>query len=89
LARSQVSGEQLFFPNQMKYGTLRPVCRNVPAEASISRKPAQYRWLSKPAATIMDLLTKPLNSGNAEIESPPISVKTNVHGIFGTARRAR
>ena len=37
---------------------------------------------SKPAATIMDLLTNPLKSGKAEMDSPPIRVKTNVHGIF-------
>ena len=30
----------------------------------------------------MDLLTKPLKSGKAEMERPPISVNTNVHGIF-------
>ena len=28
------------------------------------------------------LLTKPLKSGNAEIESPPTSVNRKVHGIF-------
>ncbi|OQB96791.1 MAG: hypothetical protein BWX86_00573 [Verrucomicrobia bacterium ADurb.Bin122] len=81
-ARSQVCLEQLFLPNQMKYGTFRPVCRNVPAEASMSRKPTQSLWSSKPACTIMDLLTKPLKNGNAEMERPPISVKRNVHGIF-------
>ncbi len=81
-ARSQVSGWQWFFPNQMKYGTFKPVCRKVPTEASISRKPTQSRCSSKPAATIIDLLTKPLNSGNAEIDRPPIKVKTKVHGIF-------
>ena len=30
----------------------------------------------------MDLLTKPLKSGNAEMDRPPIKVKTKVHGIF-------
>src|SRR3990172_5732421 len=81
-ARSHVAGLQWFFPNQMKYGTFRPVCRNVPAEASRSRYPTQSLCSSKPAATIIDLLTKPLNSGNAEIERPPIRVKTNAQGIF-------
>lgn len=40
-ARFQVSSEQLFLPNQMKYGTFSPVCKKVPAEARVSRKPAQ------------------------------------------------
>src|SRR5512137_3204046 len=81
-ARSQVSCLGLFFPNQMKYGTLRPVWRNVPAEASSSRKPTHSLCSSKPALTIIDLLIKPLKSGKAEMDRPPISVNTNVHGIF-------
>ena len=48
----------------------------------MSRKPTQSLCSSKPALTIMDLLTKPLKSGKAEIDRPPMSVKTNVHGIF-------
>ncbi len=58
------------------------MCRNVPAEASSSRKPTQCLCSSKPALTIMDLLTNPLKSGKAEMDRPPMSVKTNVHGIF-------
>src|ERR1039457_1516631 len=81
-ARSHVSCLGLFFPNQMKYGTLSPVWRNVPAEASSRRNPTQYLCSSKPALTIMDLLTNPLKSGKAEMDNPPMSVKTNVHGIF-------
>src|SRR5690606_15940536 len=81
LARCHVSGAQLFRPNQMKYGTFKPVCKTVPAEASISRKANHNRWSSKPACTIIDLLTNPLKSGKAEMERPPIKVNTNVHGI--------
>src|ERR1035437_5118843 len=82
LAFSQVWGLQLFLPKKMKYGTFRPVWRNVPAEASMRRKPTQSFPLSKPAETIIDLETKPLNSGKAEIERPPIRVSTKVTGIF-------
>src|SRR5215472_15334365 len=81
-ARSHTSGLGRFLPNQMKYGTLRPVWRKVPTEASVSRKPTQSFFSSKPAATIIDLLTKPLKSGKAEIDRPPMSVKTKVQGIF-------
>src|SRR6266852_7606364 len=81
-ARFQTSGLGWFFPNQMKYGTLSPVCRKVPADASSSRKPTHNLCSSNPAATIIDLLTNPLNSGKAEIESPPMSVNTKVQGIF-------
>src|SRR5689334_4110048 len=81
-ARSHTSVRGRFLPNHMKYGTFSPVWRNVPAEASSSRNPTQYLCSSNPAATIMDLLTKPLNKGNAEIDRPPIRVNTNVHGIF-------
>ena len=59
-----------------------PVCRNVPDEASSRQNATTLRCPSKPAVTIMDLLTKPLKSGKAEMESPPISVKTNAQGIF-------
>src|SRR5437764_206600 len=82
VARSQTSALGLFFPNQMKYGTFSPVCRKVPAEASNKRKPTQSLCCSNPAWTIIDLLTNPLKSGKAEIDKPPIKVKTNVHGIF-------
>src|ERR1041384_3667954 len=81
-ARFQTSGFGWFFPNQMKYGTFSPVCRKVPADASSSRKPTHNLCSSNPADTIIDLLTKPLKSGKAEIERPPIRVKTNVQGIF-------
>src|ERR1044071_6499254 len=82
VARFQTSGLGWFFPNQMKYGTLSPVCRKVPAEASNSRKPTQSLCSSKPAETIIDLLTNPLKSGKAEMDRPPIKVKTKVQGIF-------
>src|SRR5215471_5510019 len=81
-ARCHVSRFGRFFPNQMKYGTFNPVCRNVPADASINKNPIHSLCSSNPAETIMDLLTNPLNNGNAEIESPPTNVNTNVHGIF-------
>src|SRR5689334_11313622 len=80
-ARAQVCGLQLFLPNQMKYGTFSPVWRKVPTEASMSRNPVQSCCFSKPAATIIDLLTNPLNSGKAEMDNPPIRVKTKVQGI--------
>ena len=54
----------------MKYGTLSPVWRNVPAEASRRRKPTHSLCSSNPAWTIIDLLTKPLKSGKAEIDKP-------------------
>ena len=38
--------------------------------------------LAVPAWMIIDLLTNPLNSGKAEIDKPPMSVKAKVHGIF-------
>src|SRR6516164_10208785 len=81
-ARFHTSGFGVFLPNQIKYGTFKPVWRNVPADARSSRNPTQYLCSSNPAATIMDLLTKPLNNGNAEMDRPPIKVKTKVHGIF-------
>ena len=81
-AFSHVSSLQLFLPNQMKYGTFKPVCKNVPAEARVSKKPAQRICSWNPAATIIDLLTNPENRGKAEIDKPPIIVKINVLGIF-------
>src|SRR5579862_9166605 len=81
-ARFQTPALGWFLPNQIKYGTLSPVWRNVPADARSSRNPTQYLCSSKPAVTIIDLLTNPLKSGNAEIDKPPIKVKTKVQGIF-------
>jgi hypothetical protein len=61
---------------------LQPVCRNVPAEASMSRNATPQLVVLEAGLDDHRLADEPLNSGKAEIESPPTSVKRNVHGIF-------
>ena len=54
-----------------KNGILMPAWWNTPAEANSSASHTQW-WPSASAALItIDLLTKPLNSGNAEIDAAP------------------
>ena len=58
-------------PKKVKYGSLRPVCRNVPMLASVRSSSATPRPSSPVAVMIIDLLMKPLNNGAPEIESAP------------------
>jgi hypothetical protein len=48
------------------------VWRNVPDDARVSIRNIHCRWSSAAAVTTIDLLTKPLKRGTAEIEKPPI-----------------
>ena len=57
------------------------MCRNVPAEANVSIRKTSGRWSSPAAETTIDLLTKPLKSGTAEMEKAPTMYRPSVIGI--------
>ena len=44
---------------------------NVPEDASVRSRVTAALWSCCAAATIMDLLTKPLKRGKAEMANPP------------------
>ena len=81
-AFSQVSSEQLFFPKKIRYGSLSPAARNVPADTTVRANPAQRICDSKAAAIIMDLEINPDMSGSPETARPPIIINIMVPGIF-------
>jgi hypothetical protein len=55
----------------MKYGTFKPVCRNVPAEASMSRNAGPQLVVLEAGLDDHRLADKTAEEGKAEIESPP------------------
>ncbi len=59
-------------PKNMYQGSLSPVWRNVPADASVSTRKIPAWWASPAAETTIDLLTNPLKSGTAEMANAPI-----------------
>jgi hypothetical protein len=63
------------------HGSLSPVCRNVPIEASSRSSSMGARPASAAADTIIDLLTKPLKKGTPEMEKAPIIMSRSVHFI--------
>ena len=63
-------------------GNLMPACRNTPAEAAASSNHTAYRCPSTAACEIMDLLTNPEVSGNAEIDSAPMMPQAAVNGML-------
>src|SRR3989337_2819398 len=70
------------FWKNTNHGNLIPACRNTPAEAAASNSQTTTSWVSAAAWLIIDLLTNPDVSGNAEIDSAPIVPHTVVTGML-------
>ena len=64
-----------------KYGILIPAWWKTPAEANRSTSQVSCSPSCAAALMIIDLVTKPLNSGKAEIDAAPTMQKPVVHGI--------
>jgi len=65
-----------------KNGILMPAWWNTPAEANNSTSQTHPYPSFNAALITIDLLTNPLNSGNAEIDAAPIMHKTVVTGML-------
>ena len=86
IAISMLSGASLqrmpeSCPKKAKYGILIPECSITPAEATSRPIEIQINCPPATAESTIDLVTNPLNRGNAEIEAAPIRQKTVVYGI--------
>ncbi len=72
LAPSEVAGPGPCGPNQVAYGSFRPVLRNVPTDTIFNRITTAPSSLWYAASTIISLDTKPLSRGTLEIDAAPI-----------------
>ncbi len=66
---------------KVKKGTLMPAWWKTPAEANCRMSQTSASFSCPAALMIMDLLTKPLKSGKAEMEAAPIMQNRQVRGM--------
>ena len=86
MARSMFQGASLVripesWAKKEKKGILIPACSTTPADANSNRIHNHPCPPSRAAAITMDLLTKPLNRGRAEIEAAPTIENEAVRGM--------